>query len=492
MRSSIQRKIIALLLAFVIILVFISYAANFLIVKEYYYYQRQNSFEKIYNNINSLAGNSDEISEKVNDRLCSLCETEGITLLIFAPNGEVIFDYGNESQLKERYEKTINNENDNAYSHDIIKTTDNYAFQSYQETSDDTSYFEMWGKLSGGNNFILRMVAQASSTTGFAYNNRAYFLTTLLMITLVILMFYLFSLYFTRPIRNLSDISQKMMDDDFEAKYTGKRRDEIDVLGKNMNELSEKLKNTIAELKSANLELQKDIDKKTQIDEQRKEFLSNVSHELKTPIALIQGYAEGLKEDIYDDAESRDYYCDVIIDESKRMNNIVKKLLSLNQIEFGNYHVVMERFDICQVISGVLNSSMILIKQKNIKLSYDCDKSVYVWADEFQIEEVINNFVSNAINHVSGENEIKIDIITDNPEVARINVFNSGNHIPEESLEHLWDKFYKVDKARTREYGGSGLGLSIVKAIMESMNQKYGVENVEGGVVFWFELECKN
>ena len=126
------------------------------------------------------------------------------------------------------------------------------------------------------------------------------------------------------------------------------------------------------------------------------------------------------------------------------------------------------------------------------KLFFEQESPVFVWADEFQIEEVINNFVSNAINHVSGENEIKIDIITDNPEVARINVFNSGNHIPEESLEHLWDKFYKVDKARTREYGGSGLGLSIVKAIMESMNQKYGVENVEGGVVFWFELECKN
>ena len=125
---------------------------------------------------------------------------------------------------------------------------------------------------------------------------------------------------------------------DFEAKYQPGRRyhNEVDELGEYMNVMSTTLEHTISELKSANNQLQIDIDKKTQIDEMRKEFLSNVSHELKTPLALIQGYAEGLKECINDDAESREFYCDVIMDEASKMNQMVKNLLTLNQLEFGS------------------------------------------------------------------------------------------------------------------------------------------------------------
>ena len=221
----------------------------------------------------------------------------------------------------------------------------------------------------------------------------------------------------------------------------------------------------------------------------RKEFLSNVSHELKTPIALIQGYAEGLKEGINDDAESREFYCDVIIDEAAKMNDMVKKLLTLNQLEFGNDVISMERFDIAALIRNYIQSVEILTKQKDIQVRFDnMPFAVYVWADEFKVEEVFGNYFSNAIHYASGDKIIDVKLIkTDNK--VKVSVFNTGEPIPEESLSHLWEKFYKVDKARTREYGGSGVGLSIVKAIMESMNQAYGVINYDNGVAFWFELE---
>ena len=240
--------------------------------------------------------------------------------------------------------------------------------------------------------------------------------------------------------------------------------------------------------------MKRDIEKKEQIDEMRKEFLSNVSHELKTPIALIQGYAEGLKEGINDnDEESRDFYCDVIIDEAGKMNNMVRKLLDLNELECGNDVVTMERFDIVALIQNFLHSADILISQNGIKLNVDNSEPIYVWADEFKVEEVVRNFFSNAINHVSGEKiiEIKYRIDSTAKNKVRISVFNTGEPIPEASIEHIWEKFYKVDKARTREYGGSGVGLSIVKAIMDSMNQQYGVINYTNGVEFWFELETK-
>ena len=294
----------------------------------------------------------------------------------------------------------------------------------------------------------------------------------------------------TRPISELTELSRKMSDLDFEAKYESKVGNEIDVLGDNFNRMSSQLETTISELKSANNELQRDIEDKIKIDKMRKEFLDNVSHELKTPIALIQGYAEGLKENISDDPESREFYCDVIMDEASKMNKLVKNLLTLNQLESGKDAVVMERFDIVSLIRGVLQTMNIMIGQKNAKVIFEAEKPVYVWADEFKIEEVVTNYVSNALNHLDGEKEIEIKL-QDEDNRVKISVFNTGTPIPEADVPNLWNKFYKVDKARTREYGGSGIGLSIVKAIMESMNQEYGVQNFDNGVEFWFTLDRK-
>ena len=275
---------------------------------------------------------------------------------------------------------------------------------------------------------------------------------------------------------------------DFEARYSSGGENEIGILGHNFNKMTETLEKTIAELKTANNELQKDIEKKEEIDEMRKEFLSNVSHELKTPIALIQGYAEGLQDNVNDDPESREFYCDVIIDEASKMNQMVKKLLTLNQLEFGNDQVNMERFDITTLINGVIQSSKILAEQKGAEIIFRQWDPVYVWGDEFKVEEVLTNYLTNAIHYV--KNEMKIDIRCVRSEgLIKTIVFNTGDTIAQEELDKIWIKFYKVDKARTREYGGSGIGLSIVKAIMDSMNQQCGVKNFDNGVAFWFTLE---
>lgn len=296
---------------------------------------------------------------------------------------------------------------------------------------------------------------------------------------------------FTKPIKKLSYIAREMAELKFETKYTKHRRDEIGDLGHSINLLSEKLEQTISELKAANNELQSDIENKIQIDEMRKDFLSNVSHELKTPIALIQGYAEGLQENINDDQESREFYCEVIIDEANKMNKMVKKLLNLNQIEFGSDLVEFERFDIVLVIQSVVNATRILFEQKGVTLIFEQTEPVYVWAEEYSIEEVVTNYISNALNHVAGEKMIKVKLTKEKGKV-RISVYNTGEPIPEEDLEKVWIKFYKVDKARTREYGGSGIGLSIVKAIMNSLHQECGVRNCDNGVEFWFELDMQD
>ena len=235
------------------------------------------------------------------------------------------------------------------------------------------------------------------------------------------------------------------------------------------------------------------MDKANETDQSRAEFVSNVSHELKTPIALIQGYAEGLKEGITDDPESMEFYCDVIMDEANKMNTMVKRLLTLNQIEFGNDEPEMERFDINELIASVADANAIRAGQKNMSIVFDNrNEHNYVWADEYKTEEVLTNYISNALNHCDGKRAIEVRTEkSENGGTITVTVYNSGKNIADEDLERIWEKFYKTDKARTREYGGNGIGLSIVKAIMEGMNQQYGVQNFDNGVEFWFTLDRK-
>ena len=143
-----------------------------------------------------------------------------------------------------------------------------------------------------------------------------------------------------------------------------------------------------------------------------------------------------------------------------------------------------------EVVQGVVNATAILREQNGITLSVHAQEEAYVWADEFKTEQVLTNYISNAIHYAAGEKKIEIHVIP-KEDTVRVEVFNTGNPIPEEELAHIWDKFYKVDKARTRKYGGNGIGLSIVKAIMDSFHQKCGVINVEDGVKFWFELDSR-
>ena len=170
------------------------------------------------------------------------------------------------------------------------------------------------------------------------------------------------------------------------------------------------------------------------------------------------------------------------------MNRMVKNLLTLNQLELGKDDTQFERIDITSLIRGVVQSLEILAKQKEADIRMNTQDPVFVWADEFKAEQVVRNYVSNALNHVDDKKIVDIRI-EDADGKVRISVFNTGEPIPEEDIEHIWEKFYKVDKARTREYGGNGIGLSIVKAIMESFHQKYGVKNYDNGVQFWFELD---
>lgn len=365
--------------------------------------------------------------------------------------------------------------------------TEKYSIFSLYDARMESKYIELVGYLSSGEIVLLRSNVESMQESVKVANKFLIYAGLASAVVISVIMFFV-SRRFTNPILKLAMISKEMSNLNFDVKYVSKSKDEIGELGNSINVLSERLERTISELKSANNELQKDIEQKTQADEVRKEFLSNVTHELKTPIALIQGYAEGLKDNISESAEDREFYCDVIMDEAGKMNTMVKKLLTLNHLEYGTTSVELNRFDLTSVIRAVLDSTEILAKQKDVTVQFNQTASVDVWADEYMVEEVLTNYISNAFHHVEENGIVEVKMVPQGDRI-RVSVLNTGNPIPEEELSKLWIKFYKVDKARTREYGGSGIGLSIVKAIMEAHNQSYGVKNRENGVEFWFELD---
>lgn len=444
---------------------------------------------KVYNSMNEAVLNGSMQSEQFESELRYLSGVYNVELIVIDADSKLVQSAGAESDmiLKALLDRVFSNAYGDAKK---LKEEEHYSLELVKINPINITYIQMWGTLDNGNLFMARSIVD-SIHDSVQITNRFLAYVGILAALASVIVILIITKKITTPILSLTDISKRMAELDFEVRYVGKEKNEIGILGQHMNLLSDKLESTISELKTANNELQKDIEDKEQIDIMRREFLSNVSHELKTPIALIMGYSEGLKENIVqDNVENKNFYCDVIIDEAKKMNEMVKKLLTLNQLEFGNEAVNMERFEINELINGIVNNSEILINQNDAKVLLDLGEPCFVWSDEFKIEEVFMNFFSNALNHLDGKREILISLKRYEDKI-RVSVFNTGNTIPEESIPHLFEKFYKVDKARTREYGGSGIGLSIVKAIMDSIHQKYGVLNHSDGVEFWFELPCK-
>ncbi len=468
---------------------------NNVFLERFYIKNKTSEIKQAYDGINEEAMNGDITSEDFWIEMQKICDRYNIEVVVLDEESQAIISSSSDSDFMARilWDNMLGTRVSNSIANDkvIVEEDDKYTLQREVDSRTNTEYLEIWGFLDNGNVIMIRSALESIRANVLLSNQ---FLTYVGIIAALIgaILILVVTRHITAPIHELSEISNEVKKLNFEVKYKSKRRNstEIDLLGENINDMSETLETTIRELKTANNELKRDIEQKEEIDNMRKEFISNVSHELKTPIALIQGYAEGLKETINDDAESKDFYCEVIMDEASKMNIMVKKLLKLNQLESGRETINMERFDIVSMIKNYIKSADILAKQKDVSIKFDDYTPIYVWADEFAVEEVLQNYYSNAINHVCGDNIIEIKLQKEDGKV-RISVFNSGNPIPEDSIDHLWEKFYKVDKARTREYGGSGVGLSIVKALMESMNQEYGVINYENGVEFWFELETK-
>ncbi len=478
-------------------IIFFCMLLNSTMVERFYRNSKKNAIIKCYGQVNDLF-NNDEIpfnTEEFDNEFSRLTTNENVSITVVNSSLNIVKSSvpANNKIIQRLVSYILKNDPNYLFEEDagddiIFETTDTYEIRMSHDPRMGNDFIELIGTLDNGDIVYIRSAMEGIRSNIRLSNRFLLFIAIMAAVFGGILILFV-SKQITKPILGLAELSERMTNLDFEAKYEGHDNNEIGYLGERMNKMSSTLEATIAELKNANNELKDDLEKREQLDAMRSDFISNVSHELKTPISIIQGYAEGLRDDISDDPESREYYCDVIIDEAAKMNRMVKDLLTLNQLEFGKDAINLERFDIMEMVRNYISNAQILAEGSKIILDYDEKDKFFVWGDEYKIEEVIMNYFTNAIHHVKEGGEVHINIIKTQDGHARISVINTGDPINDEDLSQIWTKFYKADRSRSRAYGGSGIGLSIVKAIMEAHHQKYGVINHDGSVEFYFELD---
>lgn len=297
---------------------------------------------------------------------------------------------------------------------------------------------------------------------------------------------FIFSKAIVAPILELKEITQKIAKLDFSRKFDKNRNDEIGELGKAINKMGETLKQNIDEINKANTKLKQDIEKEKELDKLRKEFVAYVSHELKTPIAIIQGYSQGLMENVATE-EDKNFYCEVIIEEAYKMDTLVQELLLMSKIEAGYFKMEPSEINIFPLIKDIIDKYS---SYDDSSIQYSGDKSIEVICDEKYIDRVLDNFISNAIKYKTGERRIFLTV-EDLGNKYRITVSNESNNLDEKDLENIWTPFIRLESSIGKE--GHGLGLAIIAGILKKHNSDFGVylshENGARMVNFWFELD---
>ncbi len=480
MRMSLSFKLfltVCLLIVFIILSVIL---LNSTVLEHYYEREKEKVLIDVFNQATAYyENNSINSSSEFVTELQKIDSTQNIEIAIFDLESKLFYTTSNNFLMNGFFMNDITGS---------LSEDTPYTIKTFSDKKLKTDFATLYGKTANDYIIILRTPIE-SIRESVKISNRFLTLVGLVCIVISSIISYFVSKAFSNPVMELNDIAQKMSNLDFSKKYNVTTNDEIGTLGTSINRLSGNLEKTIQDLKEANIELEKDVEETSKISEMRNQFISDVSHELKTPIALIQGYAEGLKDGVAQDEESRNYYIDVILDEANKMGNLTRDLLDLSRLEYGKEELHIEKFNITELAKNTLKKNELLLQEKNIKCEFESKEDYFVKADSSRIEQVLTNYISNALKNVCNENVIKCTIQNLENNKIKVSIFNSGNQISDEELPRLWTRFYKADTSRNREAGGTGIGLSLVKAIMNQHHQECGARNLENGVEFWFEVE---
>lgn len=476
--------------SFVVILVFcislfFSSVVQFAFMDDLYIYATQRSMVLNSEQIMNIDFEKDDYKSILSD----IEANKDIYIEIYAPREELFYTTDSNDIVYE----PDGEEHEEAMKPRIMKIKshtdmpDGSYFELRQEYYTSAEYI-VYGVFFAGNNGIEIYRALDAVRSNALTASWAYFISTLLLSGIMIIIAIIYASSVINPLLIINDKTRKIINMDFSETCPPFKIKEIHELGSNINSLSASLSSALGELQNENRRLEMDIEMKRRMEKTMRSFMANVSHELKTPISIIQGYAEGMKFGI--GCDSTEEFCDIIIEESDKMNNLVCRLMEYLQYGNENYRVNKITFNIASFIRECVDLRSHRIKEADADITVDIDERLYGYGDTELLSNVFNNYLSNALSHLDYEKKIVITS-KDMGSCCRISVFNTGRQIPGSDIENIWQSFYRADKSHSRAEGRFGLGLSIVAKLQDLHGQRYGVMNRENGVEFWFDIEKK-
>lgn len=470
---TIKAKLITIFMLIMISLVLSGIVLNSIGLKSYYIYKNKSIFISLSEKIDKEYTDNKESSFEF---ITNIENLENINTTITDKNFNIEYNSVPTKKVSDQQQQRLPKEIEQIILDNKKKLLKNFIYYIDEKNDDEKSKLVFVSQMSNGKLIILRKPIKSISQS-VSIANQFYMISGAIVICIGSICVLIFSKKMTKPIVEMSDIAENISNLNFEKRIEVQSKDEIGKLGESINKISEKLSANIEELKN-------DV-------ERRKQLVRNMSHELKTPIGIIKGYAEGLKYGVADNEEKMQKYCNVLVEECDRMDKLILELLNHSMIEAGMVKLNITSFNLYELINDIIERFKSAMNEKGVTFDLKCENNFVIYADRDMLEKVINNFITNAIDYVEGRNLIELNVEEKNNEI-RISVFNTGTNIPIEAIDKIWDVYYKVDKARSRKYGGHGLGLSIVKSIIKLHGGSTKVENVKDGVEFSFEIPQKN
>ncbi len=489
MEKSIGKRLFMQIMLVLLIFIIIALLANTILIRPIYYGAKRKVLIEAGKFIKSLDGdyeNNLDIINSIEEKLAAriiISDKENILYLSMAKmiKGKIVNDF---DKINDKIIPVLPVDFlMRAYDRIIEKSTvqiDENTVLSKITTFDSSNYLILQSFLNDSDTLTITVEMQSLDEAIRIFN---FFLIATAFICMIISAFlaYFMAKRFVKPIRNMNKVTRAIANLDFGGLCEIETKDELEELGDNINILSKNLEATIEELRQ-------ELKNAKRLGNLRKRFISTISHELKTPISLLQGYSIGMKSSICDDKEKRDYYAMVIADEAQRLGELVNELMDLTQMEEGYITLHKTDFEINQYLLDIADKYSAANPDINISLK-KTDGEIWVCGDIKLIERVLNNYLSNAISHVDDNKNIDIRA-EEKDNIINVSVFNSGKHIPSDKIKDIWNSFYRIDDARSRNDGGHGLGLAIVKNIQNAHKMPYGVRNITGGVIFSFGINA--
>ena len=484
MRKSLKTQIAVLFIGLIGFVFLANWCTNNFLLERYYVAKKEAALQRIYDNMNKVEDVDDYLMDDFENTLSEYCTRYNLSAIILTDEFVPLL-YGTENYQKQELQGRLwgylmgidKSETE------VLKENDNYVIQKTQDFKDKVDYLEIWGVFNTGYYFMMRIPMESIRDSVRTSNEfLGYFIVIGLAVSMILISW--MSRKITTPLQELTELSKRMADLDFDAKYTSGGQNEIGQLGEHFNQMSETLERTISELKTANNQLQNDIEEKIQIDEMRKEFLSNVSHELKTPLTSMKVLADSINS--MEDAPIELYkeFMGDIGNEVDRETKIINDLLSLVKMDKAAGDLNITNININELLEQILKRLRPIADKQKVELVLESFRPVSADVDEVKITLAFTNLIENAIKYNKEDGWVHVSLNADH-QYFYLKVEDSGIGIPEDSLGHIYERFYRVDKSHSREIGGTGLGLAITRNAVLMHRGAIKVFSTEGeGTIF--------